>query len=77
MKKADQDEGVIFRLYNLSEKEENATLSLGSMIKAAYITDLKEEVIEELSTDGRQVDLQIEGNKICTLKLLFEQKKAE
>lgn len=71
LKKAQAEDAVIMRLYNISGKEEKAVLTFAKTLKAAYLTDLKEETIKTLATDGCQTEVLLGSNKICTVKLEF------
>lgn len=72
MKKAENAEGVILRLYNLGRKEEPAVVKFDKKVKKAFLTDLKEDIIQTLQPEKNQVSLTIGSNKICTLLLVFE-----
>ena len=69
-KKAAEDEAVILRLFNLSGNQETAVVKFAADIKAAYLVDLKEDVIEEIKADGHKVTVSMDPNKICTLKIV-------
>ena len=72
MKKAENTEGVILRLYNLGRKEEPAVVKFDKKVKKAFLTDLKEDIIQTLQPEKNQVSVTIGSNKICTLLLVFE-----
>lgn len=70
-KKAQKDQSLILRLNNLSHKAETAVLRFAGSLQAAYVTDLKEDVIKEVPVRDGSITVEIESNKICTLKLEF------
>lgn len=76
LKKAENGEGIILRLYNISDRTQSVSARFFQKIKEAYLTDLKEDITGSLEpledADGGRVELEIGRNKICTLKLIFE-----
>lgn len=71
LKKAAEGEGIILRLFNLSQKEEEAVVTFAKEVKGAYIADLKEDITEELTVEENAVKTTLGSSKICTLKLVF------
>ena len=72
LKKAERGEAVILRLNNQTDEAEKVLVRFDRAIRAAYVTDLKEDVIEALPVQDGQAAVEIGGNKICTLKLEFK-----
>lgn len=73
LKKAEEGDAVVMRLFNPSGEEEAVTVQWCKAIEKAELLDLKEDVKEELAADGNKVSLTIPANKICTVR--FEIKK--
>ena len=68
LKKAEEGDAVVMRLFNPSGNEEAVTVQWCKAIEKAELLDLKEDVKEELAVDGNTVSLTIPANKICTVK---------
>lgn len=68
LKKAEEGNDVIMRLYNPSGKAEKVTVKWCKGIQKAAALDLKEDVLEELKADGNKVSVTIPANKIYTIK---------
>ncbi|MGM9681208.1 MAG: alpha-mannosidase [Eubacteriales bacterium] len=69
LKKAEDRDSLIFRIYNLSDSEEDLHVTLGGSFTGAYLTNLNEERISPLTlTDGR-LSLTVGKKKIVTLEL--------
>lgn len=75
LKRAEDGEGLILRLFNQREEEEAVKLSFAAEIKQAFLTDLKEDIIGQLPVEKHTISLVVGGNKIATVKLVFEEKK--
>lgn len=71
LKKAEDKNALILRLWNQRETEETAVVSIEGL-KEAYLTDLKEEIQEEVKAEGTKVHVTLGGNKIATVKLVIE-----
>lgn len=76
LKKAEQGEMVIMRLNNQADNPVTAEVRFAAKLRAAYLTDLKEDILEEIPVKENHVSVEIGGNKICTLRLEFEDVKA-
>ena len=50
---------------------ENATEDLGKLVKEAYETDLKEDIIEKVNTDGNLITADLGHFEIKTFCLKF------
>ena len=70
LKPSEDENGSILRLYNLSGEEERADVKLIKDINKAYLTDLEENILEEIETTGNKLCLKIAPWKIVTVKLL-------
>ena len=60
------------RLFNQCETDETAVVKMSAPLKEAYLVDLKEDVIEPLAVKDNLVEITLGGNKIGTLKLIFD-----
>lgn len=70
-KRAQDGKGLIIRLYNQNGQEENAVVKLAAAPKAAYLTELKEEVLGEVPVKEGGIEVNVGKNKICTIKFEF------
>jgi alpha-mannosidase len=70
VKKAQDGEGIIVRLYECQRARGNFTLTTGFSIRQAWLTNLLEENLEELTVDGNQMTLAIKPYQILTIRLL-------
>ena len=71
IKKAEDSDGLIVRIYNPSQMSENCNLVFAKEPKSAYLTNMKEVQQEELITCGRKISLVIEKLKIVTVLIEF------
>ncbi|MCD8014003.1 MAG: glycosyl hydrolase-related protein [Lachnospiraceae bacterium] len=71
LKRAEQGDAVILRLYNPGRKAEEAAVTFAMAPGEVFLTDLKEDVLEKVDIQGKTVSLTIGAGKICTLKLVF------
>jgi alpha-mannosidase len=69
IKKAENEEALIIRLYNVSDQQVTGKLSVYNDVEAASITTMLEEPIEVLRVDGHHVEFPVRGHQIVTLKL--------
>jgi mannosylglycerate hydrolase len=67
LKKAADTDGLVTRVFNVSNEETRATLDFGFPISAAYRTNLNEEVLEELAPRGHRLELSLRGAGIETV----------
>lgn len=70
VKKAEDDDGIIIRLYESCNRKSTATLTFGFDFKEAYITSLLEEPEERLDVTGRSITLPVKNFEIITLRLV-------
>ncbi|MBR5518289.1 MAG: alpha-mannosidase [Clostridia bacterium] len=68
IKKAEDDNSIIVRLYDAYNKKTNVTITAGFDFKEAYICDLMENNIEKLENKGRDVEIKVKNFEIVTLK---------
>jgi alpha-mannosidase len=71
VKKAEQDDGVVLRLYEASGGEQHVTLTTALRIKQALLTNLLEDEREMLTVENGKIHLTFWGFEIKTLKLLL------
>jgi len=69
IKKAEDDQGVIVRMYNLTEEEQQVQLKHGFQFGQAIMTNLIEEEIREIPQLKDQVELPLKHHAIETIKL--------
>lgn len=67
LKKATDKDGLILRLFNVSDEPARAALRFGFPIDAAYRTNLGEEIVEEMAPWGHRLELDLKGAGIETL----------
>jgi len=70
VKKAEDDNSVIVRLYETYNQKSKATITAGFDFKEVYVCDLMENNIEKLSHNGRDVDIRLKNFEIVTLKYI-------
>ncbi len=71
IKRAEDGEGIIIRLYECQRQRGNFTLTSAFPIKQAWKTNILEEKQAEISVKGNQLEFQIKPFQILTLRLLF------
>lgn len=67
IKKAENGDGVIVRLYNLSDKPVNASLDFGLPIERAWLVTLDERYIQSVDVCGQSINLTFKPWEIKTL----------
>ncbi|HEY4208281.1 MAG TPA: glycosyl hydrolase-related protein, partial [Puia sp.] len=72
MKKAEDDDGTIVRLYETDGKDTEVTLTFKKAIKKAYSTSLIEDGAKEIPAAGRQLTYKVGHNGIETLKIYWQ-----
>ena len=68
IKKAESDDALVIRLYNISDQPVTGKLALCSAIEKAMVTNLLEEPLEEIPVAENLV-FPVKGHQIVTLKL--------
>ena len=72
IKKAEDGNGIIVRFYNINKIDSEATLEFYKNIKKCYITNMLEENKSECTIDdGKKVKIEVQKNKIITMRILF------
>ena len=70
MKKAENSDAVIVRLFDCFNKKGKVTLKCGFDVKRVYLCDLLENKEAELKCDGQNLSLDMSNYEIVTL--MFE-----
>ncbi len=70
IKKAEEGNTIIVRLYEAHNCKENVTITTGFDFKEAYICDLMENCLQKLECNGRNITINIKNFEIVTLKLV-------
>jgi alpha-mannosidase len=71
IKKSENDDALVIRLYNISDKLTTGRLTLFSPLQKAMVTNLLEEFVEEIpiSNDAKVLVFPVKGHQIVTLKI--------
>ena len=70
IKKAEDGEGFIIRLYDTFNRRGTAMLNLGFAVKEAYLCNLVEENIKKLEVNDNQVAVNYKNFEIITLRVI-------
>jgi len=71
VKKAEKDDALIIRLFNVSEREFEGNIRAFKEIKDACKVNMLEETLEELEFTDDNFSFDVRGHEIITLKLKF------
>ena len=71
IKKAEDDNSIIVRLYETYNQKANVTVTAGFDFKEVFICDLMENNIEKIENDGKDVKLKVKNFEIVTLKYVI------
>ena len=69
MKKAENGDGYILRLYESMNTRTNFKLNFGVPIKSAVLCDLQENELSEVDVEKRTIQLTAKAFEIITLKI--------
>jgi alpha-mannosidase len=72
MKKAEDSDDMILRFYEISGKHTNAMITVSGVQKNVKQTDMMENEISDLSTQGEIIRVPISKHEIKTIKLITE-----
>lgn len=72
MKKAEDDDGIILRFYEIEGKDTNLEFHFNKPIRKAYTTSLIEQTSGEIPTSGNNLKFNIKHNSIETIKIYFK-----
>lgn len=70
IKVAQDGNGIIVRLFCADDKEQSCLMKLGFEIEKAYITDLNENNLKEISVSDNSIETTVTPWKIVTLRLI-------
>ncbi len=68
VKKAEDDDSMIVRLYDAFDSRANVTLTVADGFCEAYLCDMLENELEKLVFDGKNVNIPVKNFEIVTLK---------
>ena len=74
IKKGEDQDKVIVRLFNSAENDVEGELKFGIPIKKAELLNLNEEYKEDLSENNKTLFLRVSGKKIVTIGVEFEKR---
>jgi alpha-mannosidase len=70
-KQAEDNEGIIIRFFNIKHKQVKGLISFYKKIKKCFLTNLSEEIVEELELNNEKISIEVPQFKIITLKLIL------
>ena len=70
VKRAEDGNGVIVRMYECNRSRGLVRLNAGFPLESAHITNLLEETLETLEVDGRSITVFVKPFQIVTLRLI-------
>lgn len=73
VKKAEDKNSIIIRLYNPTDREQHGKIKTGLDIKQAYLTNLNEERIMPIQIQDDEIEMNIQKGKITTVELLVRE----
>jgi alpha-mannosidase len=71
MKRAEERDSIIIRMYNPSEEDSKGKLEIGFDFEEAYMVNLNEERIEGLTVSESIIDFKADHGKIVSIELVF------
>ncbi|MFQ6042091.1 MAG: glycosyl hydrolase-related protein [Candidatus Poribacteria bacterium] len=71
IKKAEEEEALIVRLYNVSDRQARGKLKAFTRIEKAMMTNLLEESVAEIQVDENSIQFPVNAHQIVTLKLFL------
>lgn len=73
IKPAEENDGIILRLWNLGNSDEEVKITLhDARIREAYSCNGLEDIIEKLETSNTEIKIGMKGNQIRTIKIYPE-----
>lgn len=72
VKKAENEDALVIRLYNISDGQVTGNLKTFQQIGKVMMTNLLEEPLEEIPVSDRSIVFPVKGHQIVSLKLWFE-----
>lgn len=74
IKKAEDSDNLILRLYETTGKKSSVTISLAQAVDAIHQTDLLENDLEDIPTDGKNFRISLGAHSIETFKLIRDER---
>ena len=72
IKKAEDDDSMVVRAFNIVDREIEAKITLPKNVKRAWLTNLNEEIIKEIESVSKNlITLKVPPHKIITIKIQF------
>ena len=72
LKKAEDRDSFILRVYNPTDRPINGNINIYSTVKKAYVTNLNEERLKEIAVnEEHSIQVEIGSNKIETIELVI------
>ena len=71
LKRAEDGEGLVLRLYNIDDNERTAVMCFAPNIKAVYASELDERMGAAMAMDGNSVTVRVPAKKIVTYRLVL------
>jgi len=69
VKKAEDDNGCIVRLYDAYDMETDCTLTFGFDFDSVYVCDIMENRLQKIAEKDNKVKLRVKNFEIVTLKI--------
>jgi alpha-mannosidase len=69
VKNSEKEDGVVIRMYSISDKNEEVNFTFTTNIESAYKTDYLERVLQKLEYNRNAVSLSVSPYKVATLKV--------
>ena len=69
LKRAEDGEGLVLRLYNIDDKARTASMTFAPAIKTVLASELDERIGEVLTMDNGTVTVNVPAKKIVTYRL--------
>ena len=71
VKKAENEDATVIRLYEYFDRRTKAELTFGANIKSAYLCDMLENNISELEVNDKNIKLDISNFEVATVKVII------
>lgn len=71
MKKAEDDDGIILRFYEIEGKDTNLEFRFNKPVREAYATSLTEQELHKIPSTGKTLKFNIRHNSVETIKIYF------
>lgn len=71
MKCSEDERGMVIRIFNPTKNTIDETVKLSDAISSVCLTNMNEDPIQEMETDGHTINISLPPYKIITLKIIF------